>query len=395
MSEKVTSFHTGYASACFVTDDGSVKFIGDSGKSGVFGYWSKSIGTVSTVSKGRVSVNSIGDKTFRPPPHDMGRIVKAKLSYHATFAIDESGKMSVWGSVKKKLWETIPHNIKMKDIFINNFMWVFVPQSGNNVVILNSRYDSNPLMLFMRDRIESSTAGISQVSYSYNTAFIKHDDGSAYVCMRKDGDDDKFEIKSFIIPKCDWIASDGYRIAWKSDGEVRKLDISDRSHYHTTTMELYGDRLNTAVDVHGDFDYLTFLDRDNCIYTPTMRGWGGDNEMVSIQLGDKPLAFDGNYALTANNRIIPIREMKWSGASMILSAFPEWADDEDFVLDLVRISPSNFAHASSRLRKSIEFSKKVASFGPEHLKYVDGMIRRNRELRSYKRLYEITESGRS
>jgi hypothetical protein len=58
-------------------------------------------------------------------------------------------------------------------------------------------------------------------------------------------------------------------------------------------------------------------------------------------------------------------------------------------MNLIKETPKNFQFASQRLRKSVEFSKKVAALGPEHLAYVDGMMRRNRELRSYKRLYEM------
>lgn len=389
MSHKVISFSSHYQSACFVTDDGSVKFIGDSGKSGNFGYWSKGNGTISTVSGGKVSVNSIGDKSFRPPPTEMGKIVKAQMCHEATFALDEDGRLYVWGSLKKKRWEAIPHNVKMKDIFIDNMMWLFIPQSGKNIVIINSRYSESPFLLHFKNQLESSTARIVHTCCTYNAGFIKYDDGSAYVCISEDKDDGgRATNKSFTIPKCDWIGSDGNQIVWKSDGEIRKLPLRENRYYRNPSTDHIDSAINAAVDLYGDFDKIVVLDGDNCIHTQA--NWHFNGETDTIQLSGKPLSFDRNYALTSDNRIVPIMEQKWCGASMVLAAFPEWADDEDFVLGLVKISPSNFANASSRLRKNIEFSKKVASFGPEHLKYVDGMLRRNRELRSYKRLYEIT-----
>lgn len=389
MSDKVISFASHRASACFVTDDGGVKFIGDSGKSGNFGYWSKGNGTISTVSGGKVSVKSIGDKSFRPPPTDMGKIVKAQMCYEATFALDEDGRLHVWGSLKKKRWEAIPHNVKMNDIFIDNTMWVFVPKTGGNIVILNSRYSGSPFLMDFKKQLESSTAPISNIACTYGAGFVKYADGSAYVCISEDRDKSETPSnKSFTIPKCDWIGSDGNIILWKSDGEVRSIPCSSYGRHHVNISSDFQGKIENAVDLYGDFDKIVVIDKDNCLHMP--HNWLFNGEIESIQLSGKPLAFDLNYVLTSNNRIVPIRDMKWCGASMILAAFPEWADDEDFVLELVKISPSNFAHASSRLRKSVEFSKKVASFGPEHLRYVDGMLRRNRELRSYKRLYEIT-----
>jgi hypothetical protein len=74
---------------------------------------------------------------------------------------------------------------------------------------------------------------------------------------------------------------------------------------------------------------------------------------------------------------------------MVLAAFPEWQDDEDVVFDLCKLNPRNFLCASDRLRHDVEFCKRIALLGLNALQCVDGKMRRNRELRPLKKLYDM------
>ena len=87
--------------------------------------------------------------------------------------------------------------------------------------------------------------------------------------------------------------------------------------------------------------------------------------------------------------VMPICENKYYQTNMILSVFPEWADDEEIVYEMCKICPRNFLSASPRLRKDIEFSKRICLLGASAMEFVDGMVRRNRELRPIQKLYGL------
>jgi hypothetical protein len=383
MKTKVVSFDTDYHAACFVTNHGDVRFVGDSGKYGQFGYWSKGSGTVAVVGSNGVKVNSIGDSSYRPPPQNMGKIIKCVMHYGMTFAITEENDLLVWGTVKKKLWENLPHNEAIKDVFVFGESLAFIT-TKDVPLIVDIRGTGNGIALHIKDAILKYRQPTS-VMCGWGIGYARFSDGTTVVAHDVEDENDSKTIKFF---KCntEWIGADWDFLYWKSNGKVHSLSRRDSPQSSNRS-----DVLQKAVKIHSAGDTICWLTEDNVVHVPSHRWHERGEKPIEFQLDKEPLAFTYSFILDADGILMPLKEESFGGAHLILSAFPDWADDEDVVMKLIKQSPRNFQFASPRLRKSVEFSKKVAALGPKHLLEVDGMMRRNRELRSFKRLYDLVE----
>lgn len=382
MKTKVVSFDTDYNSACFVTNHGDVRFVGDSGKYGQFGYWSKGTGTVSVINESGVNVHSIGDSSYRPPPKNMGKIVKCIMHHGMTLALNESNDLLIWGTVKKKLWQSLPHNEAIKDIMVFGEQIAFIT-TKDVPCIVTLRGCGSSLSRHITDAMLAHK-NPTNVMASWGVGYARFQDGTTVIVHDSDDDPDNKEIKSF---KCntEWVASDWEFLYWKSNGKVHSIARRDNSNENLNRS----DALEKAIKVTSTGDHLAWLTDDNVVHIPAHTWYERDKEPSEIQLDKPPTDFSCSFILDADGILIPMKSESYGGAHLILSAFPDWADDEDVVMKLIKQSPTNFQFASPRLRKSVEFSKKVAALGPKHLLEVDGMMRRNRELRSYKRLYDL------
>jgi hypothetical protein len=382
MKTKVVSFDTDYNSACFVTNHGDVRFVGDSGKYGQFGYWSKGTGTVSVVDQSGVNVHSIGDNSYRPPPKNIGKIVKCIMHYGMTLAINESNELLVWGTVKKKLWDSLPHNEAIKDIFVFGEQIAFIT-TKDVPCIITLRGCGSALFGTITDALLAHKKP-TNVMASWGGGYARFEDGTTVIAHDANEDPDNKEIRSF---KCntEWVASDWEFLYWKSNGKVHSIERRDNSNAKLNRS----DALEKAVKVTSKGDHIAWLTDDNVVHLPLHSWHQRDNHPMEFQLDKPPTDFSSSFILDADGILIPMKSESYGGAHLILAAFPDWADDDDVVMKLIKQSPTNFKFASTRLRKSVEFSKKVAALGPKHLEEVDGMMRRNRELRSYKRLYDM------
>ncbi len=387
MQTKVVSFDVQYNAACFVTNHGDVRFVGDASKYGQFGYWSKGNSTVAVVNSNGTTVRSLGDKNYRSPPQDMGKIVKCLMRYDATFALDENNKLNVWGTVKKKTWEALPHSEKIKDIIpFGSCAIIFVKEDGKNQLFEFRKID-NLIFANIQAFLNHNKSGISSAAFDHNIGWIRFNNGETVICHDLNDDScDKPCTPNLFVCQTEWVANDWHYLYWKTSGGVKSITRRDSSHHNPLNRS---EAMKDAVYACSFGDHLCWMNEDYSVHCLSWDWYQRDKEPLSFAFDKKPMSIHPYFIQDADGILISCRKDTWSGADLILSAFPEWADDENIVMNLIKETPKNFQFASQRLRKSVEFSKKVAALGPEHLAYVDGMMRRNRELRSYKRLYEM------
>lgn len=393
MSITVNSFFSGNNCAAFTLNDGSVRMVGEAGREGSFGFYSKGNHSYTKISSSGVIVGSIGNKYFHAPPQNIGHIVRCVSIWGMTHAIDNTGRLYAWGTFKKREWEALPFDRTFSDIVCVGWGHiVFVQTDGTNLV-MNHR-DESPASIVFSDHAKSFPA-IKSAALSGNSGYMMDHSGNM-LYFWDDGDDKKSEWKHSTVSGCMWASfSDGSLIYRNGSGV--QIAMREENKWSTGTcieaVEDSSSLIHSAVAASDNFSngYQSFILSDNSLLRlmpGRWRGQNGKNNQTPV-FEDEVKQFDANFVLTSKGIIIPVSDEAWSRTDMVLAAFDEWADNEDIVYDMCKIAPRNLLCASDRLRKDIDFCKRIAQLGPQAFQYIDGMMRRNRELRTYKHMYAM------
>jgi hypothetical protein len=396
MSIKVDSFFSGSSVAAFTLSDGSIRMIGEAGRDGAFGFYSKGNHSYTKISSNGVIVGSIGNKYFHAPPQNLGHIVKCVTMWGMTFAIDSTGRLYAWGTFKKRQWEAIPFDRTFKNIICIGWGTILFIQMDGTSVPMFLRQEGQPANAFCQ--YAQSFPCIKHATVQRDSGYMMGENGSLLYFWDNNGDDNdkSCDWQHKTVNDCLWASfSDGNLIY--RDGRGVHIAMRSKNKWGTSmSIDAVEDKtspIHRAVASADHFanDHQAFLLDDNSIMRCINGRFRGDRHEGSLtpMFDGGVKQFDCNFVLTNKGVIIPISDEAWSRTDMVLSAFDEWADDEEIVYDMCKIAPRNFLCASNRLRKDIDFCKKVAQLGPHAYQYIDGMVRRNRELRPYKHMYAM------
>jgi|688.fasta_scaffold56540_2 hypothetical protein len=396
MSIKVDSFFSGHSAAAFTLSDGSIRMVGEAGREGAFGFYSKGCHSYTKISPNGVIVGSISNKYFHAPPQHIGHIVKCVTMWGMTFAIDNTGRLYAWGTFKKRQWDSIPFDRTFKNIMCVGWGTILFTQTDGTSVPMFLREEGPSTTMFFQHA--KSFPAIKSAAIARDSGYMMGEDGSLLYYWDKNGSDsDKScDWKCKTVSDCIWASfSDGSLIY--RDGRGVHIAMRGNNKWSTSmsiaAVEDKESPIHRAVASADHFtnDNQAFLLDDNSILRCINGRFRGDKCEGSITpvFEDGVKQFDCNFVLTNKGVIIPISDEAWSRTDMVLSAFDEWADDEDIVYGMCKIAPRNFLCASNRLRKDVDFCKKIAQLGPHAYQYIDGMVRRNRELRPYKHMYAM------
>jgi hypothetical protein len=404
MSITVTSFFSGYNCAAFTLSDGSVRMIGEAGRDGAFGFYSRGTHSCCKITPNGVNVSSVGNKNFHGPPENFGHIVRCITIWGMTFAIDTTGRLYAWGTFGKKVWESLPFDRTFKDIICAKWGTVVFVQTNGENLIFNFRKDPSAEFMVLEENAKKF-APIASASYDSSGGYMMDASGNMLWFHDKNHE---FRGDNKKAPK--WVTSTVNGCMWASfsEGNLIYRDVKgvhvafyDKGNQYRGISRIVeavhnepNSPVHNAIAAEDNFNtgHQSFLLSDYSIfsYAPQRYNWDKDSQGQSPVFSDGVKQFDSNFVLTNKGVVIPISNEAWSRTDMVLSAFPEWADNEDIVFEMCKISPRNLACASTRLRKDVEFSKRIAALGAHAFLHIDGMVRRNRELRSYKHLYRLS-----
>lgn len=406
MTTKVSSFNNIGSSCIFTLENGTIRMIGEPGKSGAFGFYSKGRHTVSTISDEGVNIRSIEDKSFVPPPTRMGKIVQCVTDGHTTFAINESGDLFAWGYFRKKDAKQLPLELKFKRII--RAAWdqiMFVTIDNQNILFTRRESD-----FYAHIRAELSEIGpVVRCSPGASIRYYLDEEGKLMTCTSyKQVDSEENEIEEInkkVVNDCVWAICDE-KIYYKTvDGVVHCIEAKSNNnlpsyrHSKDSMLErMWRERdpvMWNAIDARDNFSTGTvaFLHSDNTVHVRNDSPVPFYHRKDSIAFDTNIVDFDTSMVLLDSGIVMPITNNAWTRTDMVLAAFPEWSDDESVVYEMCKLNPRNFLCASERLRNDLEFCKKIALLGQDGLKCVQGKMRRNRELRPIKRLYDMAKEA--
>ena len=391
MSIKVRSFDNSSACSVFTLEDGTIRMLGDSGKQGAFGFYSKGRFTVSTIADGRVTIQSIKDKTFVPPPTDMGKVVQCVTDGNTTYAINDEGKLFAWGYMRQKDHKILPFGKKIKRVVRLGWdQMVFVTSDGENVYFHRRTGDFYDIVA----NELATIGGLKCGSHDGNLRFYLDENSNLLAVAPKRVDDNQMCYNPVVVQDCVWAASAETVYYQTKSGTTHRVDRGDGYGYHSAwrLQELWEAKspvIFDAIDARETLNQsgFAFLHDNNTIHTVHPSYY--KNQDSKFTFDQKIKQFDFSYVLLESGIVMPISQNAWTRTDMVLAAFPEWQDDEDVVYELAKLNPRNFLCASDRLRKDLDFCKRIALLGHHALVCVDGKMRRNRELRPLKKLYDI------
>lgn len=392
MDTKVRHFHNSGACSVFTLEDGSVRMLGSPGTGGAFGFYSKGRHTVSNIANGTVTIQTIKDNKFSPPPQDMGKVIECVTDGNTTYAINDEGTLFAWGYMRQKDHKILPFGKKIKRII--RLGWdqtVFVTASGENILFHRREGE-------FYNKVEAELESVGALKYAVTDSSMRLyiDEGDNLLAVYPPESSLKGNEPPVVklVRDCAWaICADSIYYQTK-DGKTHRAHPDKYSSVSGRwgIFDMWTEKNPILFDAigaceSGSRDGFSFLHENNTIHTHFPSWRKDDAKKVSFDKAIKQ--FDNSCVLLENGMVMPISENEWTRTDMVLAAFPEWQDDEDAVYELAKLNPRNFLCASDRLRKDVEFSKKIALLGYNALCCVDGGIRRNRELRPLKKLYGI------
>lgn len=393
---KVSYFYNANGCSVLTLEDGSVRMLGEAGKSGAFGFYSKSRNTVSKITNEGVTVQCIKDKNFAPLPLNMGKIVQCITDGATSFAINDKGKLFVWGFVKAKDNKHLPFGEKIKRIV--RIQWdqiVFVTDSNKNILFTRNSDKTENLLRHL-----SSIGGLLHGSSDSRMGFLLDESRTLTVFIEDRDEEERVHYTEHKINKCVWAFLAEAIYCKDEKGKVYRFTQENPKYYygsHHIIEDMWKEKnpiLFDAIDARENWHnpLYGFRHEGNTVYVVSTFNRGNDT-IKSFTFDKEIKQFDPFMVMFNDGMIMPITENIWTRTDMILSAFPEWQDDEDTVYELCKVNPRNFLCASERLRNSVEFCKKIALIGQEAMKCVEGKVRRNRELRPIKKLYDMAAHG--
>jgi len=391
MNTKVRYFSNAGGCSVFTLEDGSIRMLGSPGTTGAFGFYSKGRHTVSKIANGAVTIQTIKDNRFNPPPQNMGNLIECVTDGNTTYAINDEGNLFVWGFTRKKDHKALPFDKKIKRLI--RLGWdqvVFVTETGENIYFHRREGE-------FYDHVAAELESIGGLKYAVadGTTRLYMDEGDNLLTVRSSKKTDKVVVPSIdVVHDCSWALCSDTIYYQTKNGKTHRVSHGDDSNYNDRSgiREMWEEKspiMFDAIDVREGSSHVgfTFLHPSNKIYT-IYANWRSDaNKELTFPKNIKQ--FDNAYVLLENGIVMPISENNWTRTDMVLAAFPEWQDDEDVVFDLCKLNPRNFLCASDRLRKDVDFCKRIALLGYDALLCVDGKMRRNRELRPLKKLYDM------
>ena len=389
MNTKVKYFSSAGGCSVFTLEDGSVRMLGSPGTTGAFGFYSKGRHTVSKISNGTVEIQTIKDNKFNPPAQGMGNIVECVTDGSTTYAINDEGKLFAWGYMRKKDHKILPFDKKIKRMI--RLGWdqvVFVTANGENIYF--HRRDG----VFHNDVAEEleTIGAVKCAAADGNSRFYIDEADNLLIAHAFNSNGKEERPVRNLVRDCAWAISADTIYYQTKDGKTHRSDNGKDAYSDRWSIKDLWENKNPimfdAIDAReGSSDGIAFLHPCNKIYTYHSSWRLAENKGFTF---DKEIKqFDNSYALLDNGVLMPISENAWTRTDMVLAAFPEWQDDEDVVFDLCKLNPRNFLCASDRLRNDVEFCKRIALLGLNALQCVDGKMRRNRELRPLKKLYDM------
>lgn len=398
METKVISFSSSYATNTFCLSDGSIRMIGDAGKTGTFGFYSKGTNTVSSISNNGVSVRSIVDTKFILPPTNMGKIIQCETVGTATYAIDEDFNLHYWGTLSKFELKNIPADRKVKRMIVFSFSSVvFVLPNGKNVLHRMRKGSVGDELSELANAM--TTCGALKNAFVDNgyLSLLEENGKLTIITFHRTISSGSVTTTKYLekieVDNCEWIISSSNIYYKTRDKGVCEFITNDSRYQKSFIEKLYKDKNPILMNAKMGF-HVYAGGSEVCLLTE-------DGGVVSVNYHTNELSLKAYYfsspivqlgctsVLLESGIVMPICENKYYGTNMILSVFPEWADDEEIVYDMCKICPRNFLSASPRLRKDIEFSKRICLLGASAMEFVDGMVRRNRELRPIQKLYGL------
>lgn len=390
----VTHIHSTYAATSFVTSQGEIRFIGDSGKHGVFGHHAKSYGTISVVNKEGCSLTSVHDsEVFRAAPRGMNGIVKCKFNTYVSIAINDAGKLYVWGYWKKSWLKGLPFDIPVADFFIDENNLRIFSKDGDvyKVTFRNADADIENAVntTILAKLLSTKEIPVEIVNDGYHCAWVKYADHVSIFVKSVENKEEKF--KSFKVDNPMWVESFYDKVFFRDNcGVLRSVDYGYMD-YRRDVDEFFEDCLKSAKFCTNHYAIrednspvcLGILYRHSTNVLDIL-SFSGETKILSDQfityLDGKPMPM-GSYARTKDGTTLP--------RDIVLAAFPEFNDDTEYVLELVKRYPNNLNYASERIRKDIDFNKQIAPISESHYLNIDGGLRRNKEIRTFGKLYSL------
>lgn len=377
----------------FCMSDGSVRMIGNPGKFGSFGFDSSGRAFRSTISSSGVIFNSVGNKVFVHPPKIQDDIVQCVSNGVQTFALIRDGvrnlkKVIYWGSFLKKQIKNIPP-VATSIICIGSSGFVFVNEYKNHYYYNTKKGNE----YVNKEMIDSSTSKVILSCFlSIYISYCYREDGICHIGYI-DVNEQYPSFKKIVVKNCHWVVYDASKVFY-CYGKNR--DIESIGYMHSGAMDKIMLSFPKILQSVKSIEYVLSQD---CIVILTNTGQvhtyhNYTNELRGPYVFSFPVSsINSGFAILQNGIAIPLINNMFSKKDemKVLSAIPEWSDDEDAVYDICKINPDNFLFASKRLRKSIPFSKKIILIGSHVKKYIDGVVRRNPEIRPIIKLYELSE----
>jgi hypothetical protein len=396
METKVISFSSSYATNTFCLSDGSIRMIGDAGKTGTFGFYSKGTNTVSCISNSGVKVRSIVDNKFILPPTKMGKIIQCETVGSATYAIDEDFNLHYWGTLSKFELKNIPADRKVKRMIAFSFSsLVFVLPNGKNVLHRIRKGTVGDELHELANAM--TTCGALKNAFVDNgyLSLLEENGKLTIITFHRSAEKAKSSkwLDKIEVDNCEWIISSSNIYYKTTDKGVCEFITNDSRYQKSFLEKLYEEKNPILLNAKMGFNNYSggsetsLLTEDNSVVSIDYHT--NELNLRSYSFNSPVVQLGCTSVLLESGIVMPIRENKYYQTNMILSVFPEWADNEEIVYDMCKICPRNFLSASPRLRKDIEFSKRISLLGANAMEFVDGMVRRNRELRPIQKLYGL------